>query len=264
MIAFLTTVFVTSLTGSLHCAGMCGPFALMAGICGGDCSGDGVLTRRINWMAIAGYHSGRMLAYVVIGTLAGALGAAVNLGGSLSGIQQAATWLAGGAMVVVGVVALMRQFGFWKTETSGASWVTSLLRPMIQRAVRMSGTWRGMGIGLLTCLMPCGWLYVFAITAAGTASPLWGAVTMLVFWAGTVPILAVMVVGAGGFTSRLRINLPLMTASLVILLGVYTMTFRAPIDLARLMPVPVAESVSQAALNLQHVDHDQLPCCVGE
>ena len=30
MIALLTTVFVASLVGSLHCAGMCGPFVAVA------------------------------------------------------------------------------------------------------------------------------------------------------------------------------------------------------------------------------------------
>jgi len=37
--------------------------------------------------------------------------------------------------------------------------------------------------------LPCGFVYFFAITAASTASPLWGAIVMIVFGISTVPAL---------------------------------------------------------------------------
>ncbi len=264
MFALLTTVFVTSLTGSLHCAGMCGPFALMAGLCGdGKCdSGKSPASaRRINWIAMANYHLGRLVTYALTGFLAGSMGAAVNLGAGLAGFQRAATWGAGIAMVVVGVMALARQWGWMGGAVAHGSWLTRMLQPLMRRVVRQSAAWRGLGIGVLTCLMPCGWLYVFAITAAGTANPLWGALTMVVFWSGTVPVLAVMVVGAGSFVPRVNLNLPVVTACLVIGLGLYTMMFRAPVVLAGSMPVAVSTSAEEAAGNLKQVDHGRLPCC---
>ncbi|MBL8856276.1 MAG: sulfite exporter TauE/SafE family protein, partial [Planctomycetaceae bacterium] len=58
MIALLVTVFVASLLGSLHCVGMCGPFALLAG------TGDGRSFRAAPTMA---YSAGRLISYVAVG-----------------------------------------------------------------------------------------------------------------------------------------------------------------------------------------------------
>ena len=44
--------------------------------------------------------------------------------------------------------------------------------------------------GLLTTLLPCGWLYAFVALAAGTASAPLGALVMLTFWIGTLPAIA--------------------------------------------------------------------------
>jgi sulfite exporter TauE/SafE len=70
--------------------------------------------------------------------------------------------------------------------------------------------------------MPCGWLYVFVATAASTGSAPGGAVVMAAFWAGTVPVLA----GVGALAQRaagpLRARLPVVTAALLVVLGVLT------------------------------------------
>ena len=42
---------------------------------------------------------------------------------------------------------------------------------------------------MLNGLLPCGFVYFFAITAASTASSLWGAVVMMVFGLSTTPAL---------------------------------------------------------------------------
>ena len=58
---------------------------------------------------------------------------------------------------------------------------------------RQSPTARGAATGLLTTLLPCGWLYVFVATAAGTGRVPDAMLVMLVFWLGTLP----MMVGRG-------------------------------------------------------------------
>ena len=47
---------------------------------------------------------------------------------------------------------------------------------------------RALLLGLFSTLLPCGWLYAFAVLAAGTGGPWTGMLVMAAFWAGTVPV----------------------------------------------------------------------------
>ncbi|MBE7450024.1 MAG: sulfite exporter TauE/SafE family protein [Kofleriaceae bacterium] len=38
-------------------------------------------------------------------------------------------------------------------------------------------------LGLLSAALPCGWLWAFVVVAAGTGSPVGGALVMTAFWA---------------------------------------------------------------------------------
>jgi sulfite exporter TauE/SafE len=72
-------------------------------------------------------------------------------------------------------------------------------------------------------LLPCGLVYFFAVTAASTGSPLWGALVMLIFGLSTIPALF----GLGFFTqllnqSSLRKVMMNLAAVIVILFGIYT------------------------------------------
>ncbi|HMP78412.1 MAG TPA: sulfite exporter TauE/SafE family protein, partial [Pirellulaceae bacterium] len=119
MIGLLTTVFVVSLLGSLHCVGMCGPFALLAGTHGRP-SGPGTDSpARHRWAAVAGYHAGRLATYTLLGLVCGGLGMIVDFGGALYGWQRTASYLAGGVMIGVGIWALLRQAAWvsgWKVH----------------------------------------------------------------------------------------------------------------------------------------------------
>jgi sulfite exporter TauE/SafE len=42
-------------------------------------------------------------------------------------------------------------------------------------------------LGMLNGLLPCGFVYFFAITAASTASPIYGALVMFIFGLSTIP-----------------------------------------------------------------------------
>jgi uncharacterized protein len=263
MTAFLLAVFIASLTGSLHCAGMCGPFALMAGLCGGAKCGDQG-QQSFRWLPTGCYHAGRMTSYVVVGLIAGSLGAAVDLGGEFAGLQRTATGLAGLLMMAVGVIGLARQAGWLRSAATGSGLVARLIQPLLRRALSLPPMQRAAGIGLLTVLMPCGWLYVFAISAAATGSPWWGAATMLVFWSGTVPVLAGLVLGVSSFSSRLRLNVAALTPLLVIGLGLYTALWRAPVVLGETGSPAVATTLTEATIQLDQATHEPLPCCDGK
>ena len=85
--ALLGTVLVASFFGSLHCAGMCGPFvALYSGL---------ETSPRARWTRHAAYHLGRLITYVALGAVAGALGSAVDLAGSAAGIARMSALVSG-------------------------------------------------------------------------------------------------------------------------------------------------------------------------
>jgi sulfite exporter TauE/SafE len=88
-------------------------------------------------------------------------------------------------------------------------------------------------IGLLTGALPCGWLYGFAVTAAGTGSALAGALLMIVFWAGTLPVMVGLGVGVQALAAPLRRHLPTACALAMIAVGVLAVSgrVRAPIEI---------------------------------
>src|SRR5512138_1101046 len=88
-------IFLASLAGSPHCAAMCGPFLAFAA------AGTDAGTRR--WTTLGGYHGGRLASYVLLGAVAGALGAGVERIGMLAGVGRLAAIVAGVVMVAWGV-----------------------------------------------------------------------------------------------------------------------------------------------------------------
>ena len=83
MIGSVAAVFVASLVGSPHCAGMCGGIAAF-------CGGVGECSAKRSMGASAVYHASRLASYAMVGALAGAFGTLLNAGGSLVGVQRIA------------------------------------------------------------------------------------------------------------------------------------------------------------------------------
>ena len=251
MTGLLVTVFVASFLGSLHCLGMCGPFALMAGS-HARTPGQAILPTAL-------YSGGRLMTYATLGGLAGWAGMAFNLGTEWTRWQQGATYLAGGVMILVGLVALLRQFGWSMGRGWGARYWSRALGPAQRWVAARSGPAKAFLMGTLTTLMPCGWLYTFVLAAAGTAHPAWGTLLMVVFWAGTVPVMAGLMLGTGLVSVSLQRHIPWVTAVLVIGIGVFTVFVRAPV---RLDAATVATNdPAQVQTSIERLDHETLPCC---
>ncbi len=221
MLAFLLTVLVASLSGSLHCAGMCGPFATLVTL------GPPQAQQSPGFASVAVYNLARAMTYAVVGGLAGGLWALVGLGGSLLGAQRLGTTAAGILMLVVGVTSLLRTLGVRIPRLPGSGLALALARSVGARSQRGSALRRAWMLGTSTVLMPCGWLYAFALVAAGTQSVLWGSATMLVFWLGTLPALLMVSAGARLVGRRLsHLSRWVMPIALIVL-GVFTLYARA-------------------------------------
>jgi sulfite exporter TauE/SafE len=244
----LTTVFVASLLGSLHCVGMCGGF--VAFYSGAD--GSGGLRRLLSHGA---YSGGRLVAYSILGLGAGAIGAALDLAGSLAGVQRIAAVVAGVVMIVWGVLALL-QIGGVKVFRHGSG---SAVSRWLGRGIRLVGNRpplvRAATVGLLSGVLPCGWLWAFVVTAAGTGSALGGVAVMAAFWAGTVPVLLALGLGAQVISVPLRRHIPAVTAVILVALGLYAIIGRPATALAAMQKHQHATEGSVPSPD------DPPPCC---
>ena len=220
MTALALTVLTASLLGSLHCAGMCGGFVAFYA---GDPGRRGERSRLAGHLS---YNLGRLAAYAGLGALAGALGAALDATGGLLGVQRAAAVVAGVLIVLWGVAALLESRGVRLPRLAAPPAVRGLLRRGIQRVAARPPATRALAIGLLTGLLPCGWLYAFVVTAAGTGSAAAGAAMMAVFWLGTVPVMLSVGLGLAVLSAPLRRYLPTACAVAMIVVGLFSVAGR--------------------------------------
>lgn len=208
------TILVASLAGSPHCAAMCGGFVCF--YAGQDGSAR-------PW-SHAAYHGGRLVSYVVLGAIAGALGTGMDALGSATGLHRLAAIASGVTLLLMGVAMLARPSGFHP----GSSRLSAALRVPLSAALRAVHAWppaaRGLALGLVTTLLPCGWLYLYATTAAGTGTPLGGAIVMAAFWLGTVPLLAGLGLVAQRTIAPLRRRLPMLSGAALLVLGLLTLS----------------------------------------
>ncbi|MEN0110621.1 MAG: sulfite exporter TauE/SafE family protein [Planctomycetota bacterium] len=250
MIPLLAAVLAASLLGSVHCAGMCGPF------CGVAVGGGGRRPIALH----AAYHGGRLATYTLLGAAAGAVGALLDIASTLAGLQPIALALAGGLMTLIGLGEVARLRG-WRWFRLGAAmpkaW-TDALQAGQRFAARQSGVPRALTIGLLTTLLPCGWLYAFAITAAGSGGPLPGAAIMAAFWLGTLPVMLTLGVGVRRLAGVLGDRLPMATAVALVLVGCFTLTGRVGISAEALAAQVTTEAAARDAAT---PDPHELPAC---
>lgn len=206
--ALLAGVLATSVVGSVHCVAMCGP---LVGLHGGAST-----------LRLALVHSlGRLATYVTLGVVAGLVGSAVNLAGELGDVQRAATIVAAGAIIAIGLYQIVDVRVSRARPRTRSTFASALVRIRPRSEVRRAAI-----IGTLTGLLPCGWLWAFVIAAAGTASLTGGALVMTAFWLGTVPAMVGMLAFAGPLVARIRARMPAITAIALILVGLGTLALR--------------------------------------
>ena len=205
-----------SLLGSFHCASMCGPLvAFYSATDGRSCQRSVGCAKAPHAL----YHGARFLVYVSLGALSGALGAAVDWVGRGAGLSHAAAVVAAVLMVLGGLgVAFPAGLGARRSAKL-------LIGPLVQLK-RKPQRVRATALGLISALLPCGFLYAFVVSAAGTGSSLGGALVMASFWLGTVPAL----LGTGALLARLspRVarKMPLLTGAVLIAMGISGLLFR--------------------------------------
>jgi sulfite exporter TauE/SafE len=183
------SALILGLGGSLHCGGMCGP--LMMALLSGTDSASRVRSR-------VAYHAGRLLTYALIGLAFGLLGRGFHG----AGWQRAVSVMAGVVLLVGGTVASRLSLDAWLVRSVG--WVKALFRLGLGRKTLGSLVFLGMVNGFL----PCGLVYAAGVSAATSGHAMAGALSMVVFGLGTLPLLLI-VDGLGqrlGAASRARLQ----------------------------------------------------------
>lgn len=201
-------LFVAGLLTSLHCIAMCGGINLSQCITNRADGGNSGKLSKIRPSLL--YNCGRVISYTIIGGIAGALGSGISFSGAARGVVAV---ISGVFMVILGLNMLN---------------IFPWLRKLSPRLPKVFGGKKGNNggkygpfiVGLLNGLMPCGPLQAMQIYALGTGSFTAGALSMLVFSVGTVPLMF----GFGAVSSILggKLSHKMMKAGavLVIVLGV--------------------------------------------
>ena len=158
-------ILSSSFFGSWHCAAMCSPIATL-------------MSRRNSlWK----YHFGRVVAYSLLGLLAGLVGD-FFLNSDFIALRILASSMLAVTLFVMGLKILFPRILQHKSFVI----FFNLLQPLHKFALSKSG----FVVGLMTAFLPCGWLYTYVMAAIATRSAWGGVMVMALFWLGGLPALS--------------------------------------------------------------------------
>jgi copper ion binding protein len=177
----LLALFATGLFTSVHCIAMCGGINLSQSV-GTSESTEGKLKKPLL------YNLGRVISYTVIGGIVGGIGSVLFVSQTVKGI----------IMLIAAVFMILMSL-------SMLGWLPWWLVPRLPRIFtkQANKAKKGKGplvVGLLNGLLPCGPLQAMQLYALSTGSMLMGALSMMLFALGTVPLM----LGAGLVFSMLK------------------------------------------------------------
>ncbi|MDQ1340075.1 MAG: uncharacterized protein QG567_1232 [Campylobacterota bacterium] len=206
LISIITIAFLGSFG---HCIGMCGGIviAYTNAKIGDDWS------RKKEIAAHVLYSFGRIFTYAVLGAIFGYLGSVVKFGNDTNGILFV---IAGVVMILAGLSLMgkMKFLSFIEHSVSNSGWYRSSFRKFLSS----KSLYSFFVIGVLNGLLPCGFVYFFAITAASTASPFYGAVVMMIFGLSTIPALLSLGLFAG-LLKKIKFRNIMMTIASILVVG---------------------------------------------
>lgn len=204
----LPFIFMGGLLGSAHCLGMCGPLALAVGAAKPGWRGN--LARQLTFSA------GRIFTYATMGAVAAFAGLAIaHRASSLVNIQAWLAILSGLVLIVLGLMTAgvipRRVTGSSGIACLAGTWLGSLLRDPRLSTVFMAGMFTG--------FIPCGLVYAFVALAATTGHLFLGAMTMVAFGAGTIPLMVLAGLGGSLIGYKMRTRLLQAAAWCVVIAG---------------------------------------------
>ncbi len=212
IISVVTIAFMGSFG---HCIGMCGGIVIAYSTAGIEKD----RSRATQAFTHLLYSLGRVTTYTILGAIFGFLGGVVVFNNTTNGIL----WIVAGiAMVIAGLSLLgkLQVLKLFESSFSSSSWYQTAFKNLL-RSESLQGFYL---LGMLNGLLPCGFVYFFAITAASTASPVYGALVMFIFGLSTIPALFSLGFFVGLFKKlKFRHAMTQLAALSVIIYGCYTL-----------------------------------------
>ena len=175
IISILTITFLGSFG---HCIGMCGGIVIAY-------SGTKLRNTTSNYIQAIShilYSLGRVTTYTLLGAIFGFLGSVVRFENTTNGILFV---LLGIGMILIGLSLVGKNNFLLKLENSLSKsfWYKNTFKTLLNSQTNFSFY----TLGLLNGLLPCGFVYFFALTAASTSSVFYGALVMFIFGISTIP-----------------------------------------------------------------------------
>jgi uncharacterized protein len=206
-LAFYISALTIGFLGSFHCAGMCGPIALMLPQSAGS-SVNLILSRTI-------YNAGRIFTYVILGTLFGLLGVAM----ALKGFQRELSVITGSLILLTIILHSINKnwFTIFNTTNAFHGYIRTGLKKLFAKKNRLSLFL----IGVLNGLLPCGFVYLAIAGASSAGSVTGSAVYMLLFGLGTFPMMAAIALLANLFGQKFRKIFSRISVPVALALGVF-------------------------------------------
>lgn len=218
--------FLIGLTGSLHCAGMCGPLIWIMPfqhLCG---------PRR--WLAVMLYHAGRIAAYCILAAIFFSLREAFD-----PRWQQHVALLSGGLLVMFGALSFFGRTGAKLLRPASDLLIAGLSRLSGRRATGYFGV-----TGFLNGLLPCGMVYMALGISMKSCGLLQGMAGMAAFGAGTLPMLLAVTL------LRRRIRLPgsRWTNAAILVFGMLVMLRGANLGIPYLSPARLVAEMAPPSI----------------
>lgn len=193
-------LFLLGVMTSLHCVAMCGGIGMAQSA---SAARGGRSIARANLL----YNLGRVASYTLTGGLVGALGTVL----SLSDGMKAAVQIVAAVFMIVMAFNLLGEFSLLRRLTP------SLPKGLYARFSGKSSS--SLALGLMNGLMPCGPLQAMQLYALSTGSAAQGALSMLLFSLGTVPLMLLVGLIAGRMRRSAAGLLRMASALLVFVMG---------------------------------------------
>ncbi len=202
----LLSGFMIGLLGSFHCIGMCGPIVLSLPPSKPDAMS--VIIHN------ALYNFGRVLAYMLLGLIAGFIGHSI----SLAGFQEVLSVSLGG-LILISVVAPEKLKASFRNFYL-VSAISVKFRSFFGKRLSAATNSSMLVIGILNGFLPCGLVYVALANAAVSVSAFGSVAVMAAFGLGTIPMMAAAFFLKRVITPNLRRKINKMIPIGVALIGV--------------------------------------------
>ena len=192
------------LLGSFHCVGMCGPIVIALPL------KDTSWPNRIFSSLL--YNGGRSITYGIMGMLFGLLGRGLYLGG----VQR---WVSIGLGAIM-ILSVLFPVVFRKISPGKQiGYVLARIKAVFAKMFAVKSWYSLLVIGLLNGLLPCGLVYLALAGAVLTGTAIQGAIYMILFGLGTIPVMLALSLAGNMVNLKIRNRIRKVIPVFIVVIG---------------------------------------------